>query len=63
MSLSIGWPGFVFFSTPSRPAISIAEKARYGLQDGSGVRNSMRFAFGEVCATGMRTAAERLRAE
>ena len=33
---------------PSRPAISIAENARYGLHDGSGTRNSMRLAFGLV---------------
>src|SRR5690348_17835561 len=31
---------------PSRPAISSAEKVRYGLQVGSGGRNSTRLAFG-----------------
>ena len=34
------------FWMPSRPAMSIAENARYGLHDGSGQRNSSRFAFG-----------------
>ena len=48
---------------PSRPAISIAEKARYGFDDGSGTRNSMRLAFGFEPVTGMRMQAERLRAE
>src|SRR5437016_10360306 len=32
----------ILFFTPSRPAINIAGKARYGLQLGSGVRNSRR---------------------
>src|ERR1039458_8355813 len=31
---------------PSRPAISMAEKARYGLAKGSGKRTSTRFALG-----------------
>src|SRR5665213_1901768 len=48
---------------PSRPAISMAENARYGLQDGSGGRNSRRLALGLAEYTGMRTAAERLRFE
>src|SRR6476659_9037288 len=48
---------------PSRPAMSIAENARYGLQDGSGQRNSSRFAFGLFEYSGMRTDAERLRCE
>ena len=43
--------------------MSIAAKARYGLQLGSGGRNSMRFAFGCSEYIGMRAAAERLRAE
>src|SRR5205807_7552965 len=61
MSLSSGSPGSTLFSMPSSPAISMAEKARYGLQDGSGERNSMRFAFGLGEYMGMRIAAERLR--
>ena len=48
---------------PSMPAISIAEKARYGLLDGSGTRNSRRLAFGLVPVIGMRMQAERLRCE
>src|SRR5262249_30902485 len=63
MSLSSGSPGLILFWMPSRPAISMAENARYGLQLGSGVRNSRRLAFGEFEPTGMRTAAERFRAE
>src|SRR5262249_53185222 len=63
MSLSSGSPGLILFWMPSRPAISMAENARYGLQLGSGVRNSRRLALGELEPTGMRTAAERLRAE
>src|SRR3989475_12037161 len=62
MSLSSGSPGSIRFSIPSRPAISIAEKARYGLHEGSGERNSIRFAFGEGEYIGMRIADERLRA-
>src|SRR6266851_2203270 len=63
MSLSSGSPGSTRFSTPSRPANSIAENARYGLQDGSGGRNSARFALGLGEYVGMRIAAERLRDE
>src|SRR5581483_6397751 len=63
MSLSRGWPGSILFSTPSRPAIIMAAKARYGLQLGSGGRNSTRFAFGDAEYMGMRQAAERLRRE
>ena len=48
---------------PSRPAISIAANARYGLQHGSGQRNSRRLAFGLFEYSGMRTDAERLRCE
>src|SRR5438105_13931398 len=63
MSLSSGSPGSTRFSMPSSPAISMAEKARYGLHDGSGERNSMRFAFGLGEYIGIRIAAERLRDE
>src|SRR2546421_12340700 len=63
MSLSSGSPGSTRFSMPSSPAISMAAKARYGLQDGSGERNSSRFAFGLGEYIGMRIAAERLRDE
>src|SRR5256885_5233659 len=63
MSLSSGSPGSIRFSMPSRPAISMAAKARYGLQLGSGERNSRRLAFGDGEYMGMRTAAERLRDE
>src|SRR6266478_9672366 len=63
MSLPRGWPGSILFSTPSRPAINIAANARYGLQLGSGGRNSTRLAFGEAEYMGIRTAAERFRAE
>jgi hypothetical protein len=48
---------------PSRPAISMAAKARYGFAVASGHRNSIRFALGELEYIGMRIAAERLRAE
>ena len=41
--------------------MSMAENARYGLDDGSGTRNSMRLAFGLEPVIGMRTHAERLR--
>src|SRR5512140_3803852 len=61
MSLSSGCPGSMRFSMPSRPAISMAENARYGLHDGSGERSSIRFAFGEGEYIGMRMAALRLR--
>src|SRR4051812_19137856 len=63
MSLSSGSPGSMRFSIPSRPAISIAAKARYGLHDGSGERNSSRLAFGDGEYIGMRIDAERLRDE
>src|SRR5258705_7379113 len=63
MFLSSGSPGSSLFSIPSRPAMSIAEKARYGLQVGSGKRTSMRFAFGDGEYIGMRIDAERLRLE
>src|SRR5699024_9054115 len=51
------------FLIPSMPAMSCAAKHRYGLLDGSGMRNSTRLAFGELPAIGMRMHAERLRAE
>src|SRR5215471_17017815 len=63
MSLSSGWPGSILFSMPSSPAISIAENARYGLQLGSGGRNSTRFALGDAEYIGIRQAAERFRRE
>ena len=39
----------------------MAENARYGLQEGSGQRNSTRLAFGLLEYRGIRQAAERLR--
>src|ERR1700722_4557071 len=63
MSLSRGWPGSILFSMPSRPAISIAANAMYGLQLGSGGRNSMRLASGDAEYIGILHAAERLRRE
>src|SRR5438093_93348 len=42
MFLLMGGPGSTFFSMPSRPERSIAASARYGLQDGSGIRSSIR---------------------
>ena len=62
-SLSTGSCGSMRFLMPSRPAISCAAKARYGLPEASGARNSMRLAFGLVPVIGMRIAAERLPAE
>ena len=43
--------------------MSMAENARYGFDDGSGTRNSMRLAFGFAPVMGMRMQAERLRCE
>src|SRR3569832_2328202 len=63
MSLSSGCPGSILFISPSSPAIIIAANARYGLQLGSGGRNSTRFAFGDAEYIGMRHDAERLRRE
>src|SRR5665647_1958437 len=60
--LSMGSPGWILFCTPSRPAIIIAAKARYGLAVGSGQRTSTRRPLGLI-AYGMRQAAERLRDE
>src|SRR5215475_14196555 len=62
MSLSSGSPGWILFCTPSRPAISIAANARYGLVVGSGNRTSTRRAL-SLATYGMRHATERLRAE
>jgi hypothetical protein len=50
-------------SIPSRPAMSIAGKARYGFASASGQRNSSRFALGESLYIGMRMQAERFRDE
>src|ERR671919_508167 len=61
--LSIGLGGSVLLRIPSKPAISIAGKAKYGLQLGSGVLNSNRFAFSLVEYIGILTQALRLRAE
>src|SRR5512139_4134603 len=63
MSLSSGCPGSILFWTPSSPAISCAANERYPLHDGSGVRNSRRFAFGEAEYIGIRIDAERFRLE
>src|SRR5579872_2903262 len=63
MSLSSGGPGSILFSIPSSPAISIAAKAIYGLQLGSGGRNSTRFAPGATEYIGIRQAADRFRLE
>src|SRR3974390_2221274 len=55
--------GSILFSIQSSPAIKSAEKAKYGLQDGSGGRDSRRLALATPGLNiGMRTAAERWRA-
>jgi len=59
MSLSSASPGCNLFSIPSRPAISIAENARYVLQDGSGNLTSTLFAFGLAEYVGILIDAER----
>src|SRR5213592_2501600 len=41
----MGSGGSIFFLTPSRPAMSNAANVKYGLQEGSGARYSIRFAF------------------
>ena len=41
----------------------MAENAKYPLQDGSGVRNSIRFVLGDAEYMGIRMAALRLRLE
>src|SRR6187455_2327365 len=58
-SLSAGSPGWILFWMPSRPAIIIAENARYGFAVGSGKRTSMRRPLG-LDTYGMRIAAQRL---
>src|ERR1700730_3088481 len=63
MSLSRGSPGLILFWIPSIPAISIALKARYGLQLGSGKRTSTRRVLGFGPVIGILSAAERLRLE
>src|SRR5512142_1693207 len=63
MSLSRGSPGSIRFWIPSSPAMSNAAKVMYGLQVGSGGRNSRRLALGDCENIGIRTAAERFRAE
>src|SRR6185437_15141741 len=63
MSLSSGSPGWILFWMPSMPAISMALKARYGLQLGSGKRISTRRVFGFGPVIGIRQLAERLRLE
>lgn len=45
MSSFIGSPGSIFFDIPSIPAATIADRARYGLADGSGALNSIRLDF------------------
>jgi len=59
----MGSRGSIRLRMPSIPAMRTAEKHRYGLEEGSGTRYSMRLALGEVPVTGMRMQAERLRAE
>src|SRR5580704_19756836 len=63
MSLSRGSPGSILFWMPSRPAMSMALNARYGLALGSGKRTSIRRVFGLGPVIGIRTDAERLRLE
>src|SRR6266700_5275836 len=60
-SLSTGLPGSILLATPSRPAMRHAAKDRYGLQVGSGVRNSIRLAPSDFEYIGMRMHADRLR--
>ena len=43
--------------------MSSAAKARYGLHEGSGARNSIRFALGLELYIGIRQIADRLRCE
>ena len=63
MSLSSGSPGLILFWMPSMAAIIKAENARYGLQLGSGQRNSIRLLFGLGLYIGIRQHAERFRCE
>src|SRR4029453_9959868 len=60
-SLSTGLPGSIFFAMPSSPAMTQAAKLRYGLQVGSGVRNSIRLAPSDFGYMGMRMAGGGLR--
>ena len=48
---------------PSIAAMRMAANARYGLQVGSGQRNSTRFVFGLAEYIGIRQLAERFRCE
>src|SRR3989344_4043116 len=57
MLWSTGAGGSIFFFTPSRPAISIAENALYGFAVGSGQRYSILFALGFSLYMGILTAA------
>ncbi len=50
-------------STPSSPAMTTAAHERYGLAEGSGVRNSRRLAAGFAPVKGILTQALRLRWE
>src|SRR5260370_1407648 len=63
MSRSSGSPGGILFWIPSRAAIRIAVKLRYGLQLGSGQRNSNRLAFGLEEYIGIRTEADQFRCD
>ncbi len=51
MFLSTGSPGSSRRSTPSRPAAIITPSARYGLQDGSGMRTSQRVDMPRLAGT------------
>ena len=62
-SLSTGAGGSIRFLMPSMPAMQHGRERQVRVADGSGTRNSMRLAFGFDPVTGMRTQAERLRAE
>src|SRR5919202_4722023 len=54
-----GSPGSIFFFIPSSPAATITENARYGLEDGSGALNSIRFDLKLFFSfTGIRTTAD-----
>src|SRR4029079_6982818 len=61
-SLSAGSPGWILVWMPTRPALIIAANAKYGFDEESGKRTSMRRALG-FDTQGMRIEAERLRAE
>ena len=53
-SLLAASPGSILFLIPSRPAISRAEKQRYGFEEGSGKRATTLLAFGDS-VQGIRT--------